>query len=111
MISAGSRAGEVITRIRALVGKVPAARDRLNINDAITEVIALIDGEIQRNHIFAAGPNFSTDVPLVLGDRIQLQQVILNLILNAIEAMSDVSDQATGIVGLLGERMDRTARW
>jgi two-component system sensor kinase FixL len=92
MISAGSRAGEVIRRIRALVGKAPPLRDRLNINDAITEVIALIRGEIQRNRI-SLRTKLSTDVPLVLGDRIQLQQVILNLILNAVEAMSDVSPQ------------------
>ncbi len=92
MISAGSRAGEVIRRIRALVGKAPPLRDRLNINDAITEVIALIRGEIQGNRI-SLRTKLSTDVPLVLGDRIQLQQVILNLILNAMEAMSDVSPQ------------------
>jgi two-component system, LuxR family, sensor kinase FixL len=92
MISAGSRAGEVIRRIRALIGKAPPLRDRLNINDAITEVIALIRGEIQRNRI-SLRTNLSTDVPLVLGDRIQLQQVILNLILNAMEAMSDVIPQ------------------
>src|SRR5882672_6845024 len=92
MISAGSRAGEVIRRIRALVGKAPPLRDRLNINDAITEVIALIRGEIQRNRI-SLRTKLSTDVPLVSGDRIQLQQVILNLILNAMEAMSDVSPQ------------------
>src|SRR5258706_460567 len=83
MISAGSRAGEVIRRIRALVGKAPPLRDRLNINDAITEVIALIRGEIQRNRIWLR-TKLSTAVPLVLGDRIQLQQRILNLILNAI---------------------------
>jgi PAS domain S-box-containing protein len=90
MISAGSRAGEVISRIRALVGKSPPLRDRLNINDAITEVIALVRGEVQRNRI-SLRTKLSTDVPLVLGDRIQLQQVILNLMLNAIEAMSEVS--------------------
>src|SRR5712671_5545151 len=92
MISAGSRAGEVIRRIRALVGKAPPLRDRLNINDAITEVIALIRGEIQRHRI-SLRTKLSTDVPMVLGDRIQLQQVILNLMLNAIEAMSEVSPQ------------------
>jgi two-component system sensor kinase FixL len=92
MISAGSRAGEVIRRIRALVGKAPPLRDRLNINDVITEVIALIRGEIQRNRI-SLRTKLSTDVPVVLGDRIQLQQVILNLVLNAMEAMSDVSPQ------------------
>ena len=93
MIGAGRRAGEVIRRIRALVGKAPSVRDRLSINDAITEVVALIGGEIQRNRI-SLRTKLSTDVPLVSGDRIQLQQVILNLILNAIEAMSDVSPQS-----------------
>jgi two-component system, LuxR family, sensor kinase FixL len=90
MISAGSRAGEVTSRIRALVGKSPSQRDRLNINDAITEVIALIRGEVRRCHI-SLQTKLSNDVPLILGDRIQLQQVILNLMLNAIEAMSEVS--------------------
>src|SRR5258705_264154 len=92
MISAGSRAGEGIRRIRALVGKAPPLQDRLNINDAITKVIALIRVQSQRNRI-SLRTKLSTDVPLVLGDRIQLQQVILNLILNAMEAMSDVSPQ------------------
>src|SRR5258708_6346737 len=92
MISAGSRAGEVIRRIRALVGKAPPLRDRLNINDAITEVIALFRGALQRNPT-PLRTELSTDVPLALGDRIQLQQVILNLILNATEAMSDVTAQ------------------
>jgi PAS domain S-box-containing protein len=90
MISAGTRAAEVISRIRALAGKSPPRRDRLNISDMIKEVIALIGGEVQRNHI-SLQTDLSNDVPPVLGDRIQLQQVILNLILNAIEAMSGVS--------------------
>lgn len=91
MIKAGIRAGEVIGRIRALVGKSPPQRDRLNINDTITEVIALIGWEVRRNRI-SLQTELSNDVPLVLGDRVQLQQVILNLMLNAIEAMSEVGE-------------------
>ena len=87
MISAGKRAGEVTSRIRALVGKSPPQRSWLNMNDTITEVLALIGSEVQRNRI-SLQTKLAKDVPLVLGDRIQLQQVILNLILNAIEAMS-----------------------
>jgi PAS domain S-box-containing protein len=90
MINDGSRAGEVISRIRALVRKSLPRRDWLNINDTITEVIALLRSEVQRNRI-SLQTKLSNDVPLVLGDRIQLQQVILNLIMNAIEAMSGVS--------------------
>jgi PAS domain S-box-containing protein len=89
MVNDGSRAGEVINRIRAMVRKSPPRRDQLNINDTIMEVIALIRSELQRNGI-SLRAELSNDLPLVLGDRIQLQQVILNLIVNAIEAMSGV---------------------
>src|SRR5262245_27399727 len=90
MISDGSRAGEVISRIRAMVRKSPPRRDKLNINSTLMEVIALIHGELQRNGI-SLRTEFSNDLPLVVGDRIQLQQVILNLIVNAIDAMSGVT--------------------
>jgi PAS domain S-box-containing protein len=92
MIKDGSRAGEVISRIRAMVRKSPPRRDELNINDTIMEVIALIRGEVQRNNI-SLRTELSNDLPLVPGDRIQLQQVILNLIVNAIEAMSGVGQR------------------
>ena len=88
MMKAGNLAGEVISRIRSLVGKSPPQRDRLDINDTVTEVVALIGGEVRRNRISLQTK--LSDVPLVLGDRIQLQQVILNLILNAMEAMSGI---------------------
>ena len=58
----------------------------MNINDAILAVIALVGGEAQRNRV-SLRTELSNDLPLILGDRIQLQQVILNLIMNAIEAM------------------------
>jgi len=90
MINDGSRAGEVIGRIRAMVRKSPPRRDTLNINETIMEVIALIRSEVQRNCI-SLRTELSNDLPLVPGDRIQLQQVVLNLIVNAIEAMSGVS--------------------
>jgi PAS domain S-box-containing protein len=85
MIDNGGRAAEVISRLRAMVKKSPPRRDLLNINDAIMEVIALIGAEAQRNRVSML-TELSTDLPLVLGDRIQLQQVILNLITNAIQA-------------------------
>jgi PAS domain S-box-containing protein len=92
MVSAGRRAGEVITRIRALIAKSPPQQEPLNINDAITEVVALIDREVQRNRV-SLQVDLAGDVPPILGDRIQLQQVVLNLMLNAIEAMNKVGDR------------------
>ena len=87
----GHRAGEIISRIRALAKKAPPRRDRVNINETILEVIALTRSEVHRNRV-SLQTRLSSDLPLILGDRIQLQQVILNLIINAIEAMSGVSE-------------------
>jgi C4-dicarboxylate-specific signal transduction histidine kinase len=83
----GTRAGEVIGRIRALVKKVPPRRDRLDINEAIREVTALTETEIQRNGVRLQS-RLGDGLPLVSADRVQLQQVMINLIVNAIEAMS-----------------------
>ena len=71
IVNDGSRAGEVITRIRALISKSPPRRDYLNINATIMEVIALIASEVQRNRI-SLKTKLSNDLPLVLADRIQL---------------------------------------
>jgi PAS domain S-box-containing protein len=87
----GKRASEIITRMRALARKVPPRKDRLSINEMILEVIALMRGEADRNHV-AVHADLSNELPLVFGDRIQLQQVILNLVVNAIEAMSAVPE-------------------
>jgi C4-dicarboxylate-specific signal transduction histidine kinase len=87
----GNRAGEVIGRVRALVKKVPPRQDRLDVNEAIREVIPLIQAELQRHHV-GLRTGLADDLPLVPGDRVQLQQVIVNLIVNAVEAMTGVSD-------------------
>jgi PAS domain S-box-containing protein len=89
IINDGIRAGEVISRIRALATKSPPRKDWVNINETIQEAIALIRGEIERNRV-SLKIELSSHLPLILGDRIQLQQVIINLIMNAIEAMSGV---------------------
>jgi PAS domain S-box-containing protein len=91
IIADGHRAGEIISRIRALVKKAPPRKDWVNINETILEVIALARSEVHRNRV-SLQTQLSSDVPLVLGDRIQLQQVVLNLIINAIEAMSEISE-------------------
>jgi C4-dicarboxylate-specific signal transduction histidine kinase len=92
IVKNGNRASEVIGRIRSLVKKVPQRRDRLDINKAILEVVALTDSEVHRHRV-TLQTDLSRDMPLVPADRIQLQQVLLNLIANAIEAMSGLDDR------------------
>jgi C4-dicarboxylate-specific signal transduction histidine kinase len=91
IIMDGNRAGEVINRIRALIKKVPSRNDQLDINDAILEVIALTRSEFLRSGV-SLQTQLAKALPLIQGDRIQLQQVILNLIINAVEAMSEVGE-------------------
>jgi C4-dicarboxylate-specific signal transduction histidine kinase len=91
IIADAHRASEIIGRIRALAKKSPPRKDWLDINETILEVTALARSEVQRNRI-SLETQLADDVPLILGDRIQLQQVILNLIINAVEAMNGVNE-------------------
>ena len=88
----GNRAGVVTQRIRALLTKTHAAKEHLDINETIGEVVALTESEMQRNGI-ELHTELAANLPSLIGDRIQLQQVMLNLILNAIDAMSVVHDR------------------
>jgi C4-dicarboxylate-specific signal transduction histidine kinase len=92
IVTDADRASAVIARIRALVENVPPHKSRLNINETIGEVIALARGELSRNRVLLQ-TRLANDLPPIMGDRIQLQQVILNLIINAIEAMSGVTER------------------
>jgi PAS domain S-box-containing protein len=85
----GKRAGDVIGRIRALIEKAPPRQDRFDLNAAVLDVIALTRSEVLQ-HAVSVQTELATGLPCVQGDRVQLQQVILNLILNAVEAMSVV---------------------
>jgi C4-dicarboxylate-specific signal transduction histidine kinase len=87
IVENGNRAGEVISRIRALIKKAPPRKDGVAINDAILEVVALTHGEAMKNGV-SVRTQLAEGLPPIEGDRVQLQQVILNLIVNAIEAMS-----------------------
>jgi PAS domain S-box-containing protein len=88
----GNRAGAVIARLRALFAKTEPAIEALDLNDAAREVIALLRSELQRSRVVLR-LDFAADLPPVAGDRVQLQQVILNLVLNAADAMSAVDDR------------------
>jgi PAS domain S-box-containing protein len=98
----GKRAGNVISGIRALINKVPPRKDRFDLNEAVLEMVALTRSEVL-NHGILLQTELAPGLPKVDGDRTQLQQVILNLILNAIEAMGDI-DEGTRELRISTER-------
>ncbi|HEX9606957.1 MAG TPA: ATP-binding protein, partial [Gemmatimonadaceae bacterium] len=87
-----NRASDVIARLRALFAKKSAMTESLDLSEATREVIALSSDELQRNRVILR-QELAGDLPVVTGDRIQLQQVILNLLRNALDAMSGVDDR------------------
>ena len=87
----GNRAAAVLQRIRNLSKRAPPRDERVEINGAIREVIEVARSELMKNGV-SAQTELVEGLPLVHGDRVELQQVILNLILNAIEAMSETSE-------------------
>ena len=91
IVENASRATEVISRIRALIKKAPPRQDDVAMNDAVREVIALTEGEVQKIDA-AVQTQLQDGLPLIQGDRVQLQQVILNLIINAVEALGEAAD-------------------
>ena len=93
----GNRASEVITRLSALFSKKDATPESVDLNEATREVIALSLSGLQRNRVVVRA-ELADDLPLVTGDRIQLQQVILNLHRNASDAMSAVDDRPRQLV-------------
>ncbi len=86
----GSRASEVIHRIRALAKKTVIEKVPLDVNDLVRDVIALVQRELI-SHQVSLGMEFAPALPIILGDRVQLQQVIINLVMNGIEAMQSVT--------------------
>jgi PAS domain S-box-containing protein len=113
IVDAGVRAGAITSRIRDLVRKAPPQVGRLDINDATREVIELTHAEAVKNDV-SVHTEFADGLPPVRGDRVQLQQVVLNLIINAVEAMGCVAAEqrelrvttaraATGVLVTLGD--------
>ena len=90
VIEAGKRATDILTRIRAMFKKTPPRKEPSDVNEAILGLVTLTRGEALKNGV-SVETRLGDDVPLIQADRVQLQQVILNLIMNAVEAMSGVS--------------------
>ncbi|MEO8048419.1 MAG: ATP-binding protein [Nitrospirota bacterium] len=99
-----NRASEVITRLRALFRKREATAESVDLNESIREVIELSLGELQKSRVIVR-TELADDLPLVTGDRVQLQQVVLNLLLNALDAMIGVKDRPRQLV-VRAERRD-----
>ncbi len=97
LIRDGNRASEVITRLRALFGNKDATAEAVDLNETTREVLSLSRSELQSVRV-ALRTELAPDLPPVVGDRVQLQQVILNLLLNAADAMSSVEDRARTLV-------------
>ena len=93
----GKRAAEVIARIRALATKRTAPREKVDLNETVREVLAIVADEAKRKSVMIR-TGFTDEVPPIFGDRVQLQQVVLNLVMNGLEAMSSVSGRARELV-------------
>ncbi|MBB6186643.1 ATP-binding sensor histidine kinase [Rhodanobacter sp. MP7CTX1] len=92
VVSDTYRAGNIVGRIRDQVKKLPPRQEGVDLNYAIEEVIALVRGELSKNHV-EVQMRLTKGLPPVHGDRVQLQQVILNLVINAIEAMANIDGE------------------
>jgi PAS domain S-box-containing protein len=93
----GNRASEVIRRVRALANKTEIEKVPLDVNDLVSEVIALVQRELA-SHRVSLRTELTPALPMILGDRVQLQQVIINLVMNGIEAMQSVTDRPRELV-------------
>jgi PAS domain S-box-containing protein len=107
IIKEGNRASEVIRRVRALASKTDIEKVPLDINDAVKEVIALVEHEMD-GHRVSLRIELAPALPMILGDRVQLQQVIINLVMNGIEAMQSVTDRPRELV--IQSQQDETRR-
>ena len=105
VIKEGNRASEVIRRVRALAKKTDLEKAPLDVNDVVREALALVRRELT-SHRVSLRMELSSALPSILGDRIQLQQVIINLVINGLEAMQSVADRPRELV--IRSRLDGT---
>ena len=89
IVEDGTRAADIISRIRLLFTKASPQRELVDVNDVIREMIALLRSEVTRSSV-SVRTDLAADLPQVMGDRVQLQQVMMNLMMNSIDAMKDV---------------------
>ncbi|MGF6298201.1 MULTISPECIES: sensor histidine kinase [Paraburkholderia] len=101
IVDDGSRAGDVISRIRALIKKAPPQKEPVDLNMAIRGVLELTRGAANKSDA-SVQTQLADGLPLIEGDRVELQQVLLNLVINAIEAISGVSDGARELIVTTG---------
>ena len=92
IVSDGTRASAIIARIRAFIKKAPGEKNRLDVNEVIREVLAMMGHGFEENRIVVQS-ELAEALPLLLGDRVQLQQVLLNLTMNGVEAMTAIIDR------------------
>jgi PAS domain S-box-containing protein len=97
IINDGNRASEVIRRVRSLANKTGVEKVPLNVNDVVSEVIALVQRELTCHQV-SLRTELALTLPMILGDRVQLQQVIINLAMNGMEAMQSVTDRPRELV-------------
>ena len=97
MIDDGNRASEVIRRVRALANKTSIEKAPLDVNDVVRETIALVQRELISHQVLLR-MELAPALPMILGDRVQLQQVIINLVMNGVEAMQPVTDRSRELV-------------
>jgi PAS domain S-box-containing protein len=102
IIDDGNRASEVIRRVRALANKTSLEKVPLDVNDVVREIIPLVQRELISNRV-SLQMELAPALPTVLGDRVQLQQVIINLVMNGIEAMQSVTDRPRELVVRSGQ--------
>jgi PAS domain S-box-containing protein len=105
IIEDGNRACEVIRRVRALANKIEVEKVPLNVIDLVSEVIALVQRELT-SHEVSLRMELTTALPMIVGDRVQLQQVIINLVMNGAEAMQSVTDRPRELI--IWSRQDET---
>jgi C4-dicarboxylate-specific signal transduction histidine kinase len=105
IVADGTRASAVIARIRGFIKKAPVEKTELDLNEVIQEVLALAGHELHKNQVLVEC-QLSNTLPLVRTDRIQVQQVLLNLIMNSIEAMTGANNQPRVLV--VESRMDES---
>src|SRR5229473_642568 len=107
IVNEGNRASEVIRRVRALANKTDIEKVPLDVNDVVREAIALVQREFISYRV-SLRMELAPALPMILGDRVQLQQVIINLVMNGIEAMQSVMDRPRELV--VGSHQDETHR-